>query len=267
MVGGTCERYTKNMNELERYLGADDGFELHHFILSAIEKLTGLTFEDILDRRENVREYHWDCYLEKGLPGYSQGPTLIEIAGSYQFADHFGGSIIGYEEKYTFLFIFNSDKRDFSNFPKNVHFLFRDTLEAWAKQFPVEKYLWLNGDPSLINEETFEDLNESLKNQLKRLFKDQNPSLLLGAGVSKEYGVPSWKDLLTRIKEKISADQGLPKSSMVFEKAGNTNIIVGQLVQMMSNHDAINMLENLLYSNIDNPSILRRKQLFLRSQN
>jgi len=241
------------VNESGAFLGADNGFELYYFILSAIEKLTGLTLEDILDKRENIRGYHRDCYLEKGLPGYTSGPTLIEIAGSYQFADHFTKPMIDFDKNYTFLYILNTSERNFPDFPANVHFLFRNTLEEWAEKFPVGKYLWLNGDPSLINDETFEELNGSLKRQLKRVFEDQNPALLLGAGVSQEYGVPSWNDLLKCIEETIIEKQDLPKSTKVFEKAGNTNIIIGQFVQMMNNDEVIHLLESILYAKLRNP--------------
>jgi hypothetical protein len=231
--------------ENDLFLGAANGFLLSKFISSVIERRASSFKKDYCSDKEGHQKF--DYFLPKGFSPFTNGPTFVEMFMTPNFLFPSIFSNLKVQGKYQYLFFSNCIPPRNFKFPSNVVPIFRDKLRGIINENPVEAYIWLNRDCGNITTENFEDFNSAVKKEIKKVFRIENPAFIFGAGVSRDYGSPSWKDLLASLKSEAIKKGGLPKETQLFDFFGNSAIILGQFFQEFNNNQMSDTIYRYLF--------------------
>jgi hypothetical protein len=111
-------------------------------------------------------------------------------------------------------------------------------FEELHTKYPVDYYLYYD-ESKEISFDDIDSYSNDLKIRLINDFKVNNRifSFVLGAGVSYDYNIPMWDDLLNKNLKEIKAKTSY-NEAYIFEKIGDTSLIKAQFVVDNLNDDA-----------------------------
>jgi hypothetical protein len=107
-------------------------------------------------------------------------------------------------------------------------------LSKLKEKYPIYNYIWLNGTPKSINDETFLEFQEQNLLSLKISMTITKIVPFIGAGVSTEYGLLSWSQLINKLKRRVYYKNKIKRDhGKTFEMIGGSYIAVSQFVKGM----------------------------------
>ena len=188
----------------------------------------------------------FDAYMEDGC--YIQnieinGPVLV----SYKIVSSLSvlrKAIEQYKQKISFhenlLFIIygisEEDIRDNIERIDNVYFFADETIEGWIKKYPIDYIkshtldrLYNNVQVNQIDIDDFINYNTYVITKLKNDIRTGDFAIVLGAGVSSDYGALSWDKLVLSFEKDINKLIPMDFDRQIKRKIGSTDLIHAQL--------------------------------------
>lgn len=182
--------------------------------------------------------------------------------------------VSGYSEKElptNYKYTLENDIRNGENTELLVSFLGDETIERWIKEFPVDYIrsqgntirLGVNGEIDKFKKKDFTENSENEINRLKKDIKNRNLSLILGAGVSVDYGALSWSKLVNAYEEEVLSLKNQAITDKLKDKLGSTNLIHAQLYKdMLGEDEFIKRLYKSLYGEYSKDKLKINTTLF-----
>ena len=129
---------------------------------------------------------------------------------------------------------------DFFNLASNHFFWSYSIIENLIRKYDVDYHIYVNQKTSL-DEESFNKYSQISVNILQKKMhaKRRKFTFVIGAGVSMEYGMMSWSDLIAKYVAAIT-NKNFSNYDYVFEKIGNSPQIKAQYI-VDNLHDGANL--------------------------
>ena len=118
----------------------------------------------------------------------------------------------------------------------NVYYFANETIESWINEYPLDyiksqdvERLYNNTKIDKFKIDDFIDYNKYVIDRLKNDIDNGDLSIVLGAGVSYDYGAVSWNDLVSSFEKDINESISLSFDNQIKGKIGTTDLIHAQL--------------------------------------
>ncbi len=177
-------------------------------------------------------KFHFDAYAPNGIDDL-EGNIIIEIKKNAPVAEIqnlYKRFKQNYLENFKLLVITDS---------KNKKVLEYNDLFVWGHEkiaylrnkYTVDAFNYFENVFDLT-EDDFISYNESNKNLLKNIISNNEKylTLVLGSGVSLDFGLPTWDDLINEFLSKITIKKGVTNFDYIFSKIGSSNLIKSQFI-------------------------------------
>lgn len=159
--------------------------------------------------------------------------------------------------------------------PENIYVFAKEILDQWISSYPISyiqsqtiNRLFNHAQIDKIKITDFLNNNKQVIDNLNMDIKKGNLSIALGAGVSYEFGAPSWKKLIKSFEAEIDNLLAKNLNENLKSKVGSTELIHAQLYKDILNEDKyFSTIYSSLYSNYLNKkqkhNISKNKTLYL----
>lgn len=139
------------------------------------------------------------------------------------------------DKKSRLLIITNSDIKNSKRFKDikvydDVTIWSLEDIEVLKTRYPFDSNT-VFGTEYKISAETISQVNETNINSLRTEIQGENYfTFVLGAGVSRDYGVPIWNSLIETFMKKVAEKTKLNDEEYIFSKIGDTSLIKAQFI-------------------------------------
>lgn len=174
----------------------------------------------------------------------------------------------------TYVFIiyglWEDEIRESAILPDNVLCFANETVERWINEYPLDYIksqdlirLYNNTKVNKFEIDDFINYNKYVVDKLKNDIDDGDLSIILGAGVSFDYGAVSWNKLVNSFEKDISEKISLNFDNQIKGKIGTTDLIHAQLYKdLLPNDKYYNRIYQSLYGNFTSSKLKKATTLF-----
>lgn len=249
---------------MEKRLSVFSEIELFQFINQYCEEGEFVKREYIgMDINSGGFRYIPDLYLPKGCRRLQlKEKTIIEVKTRVsretledlrRISDLFSSRFR--EKGYTFLCVIMDGSFEMFDCQKQMGVVGR--LNEWFKIVTYDELKRIAAG-SEENEKplTDDDLNKNIKANARKSFLTRKYSLILGAGVSIDAGLPSWDELMKRLIKQCRKNRKSPLEGKdyhnILKDCGSSSIILGRLIQTLFDDNVTefnNAIKHALYGN------------------
>lgn len=152
----------------------------------------------------------------------------------------------------------------------NVYYIANETIERWINEYPLDYIksqdlarLYNNTKVNKFEIDDFINYNKYVVERLQNDIYNGDLSLVLGAGVSYDYGAVSWNDLVSSFEKDISESISLSFDKQIKGKIGTTDLIHAQLYKDLLPKDKYyNRIYQSLYGEFNSSKLKEATTLY-----
>lgn len=248
------ERNAYMHGSLEKLEYANDKFDKIRFRFDAYSKI-GFSYEDIEIPGPVIFEYkltnsldYLKSIVQKFLEKIPDGTKFVFIV--YGLSE--------YEIRH-------------SDIPQdNIYYLANETIEKWINEYPLDyiksqdlERLYNNTKVNRFEISDFINYNQYVVDRLKNDIDNGDLSIVLGAGVSVDYGAASWEALVSSFEKDVNELISLNFDNQIKSEIGTTDLIHTQLYKDLLPEDKFyNRIYQSLYSNFTSSKLIEATTLY-----
>ena len=224
-------------------------------------------------------KFRFDAYSKKGFSYRGiqiQGPVFFEymLTNSLEQLDLKVKKLMEIvpDSKWVFI-IYGLSEYEIRNsdIPQdNVYYFANETIESWINEYPLDYIksqdlarLYNNTKVDKFEIDDFINYNKYVVDRLKNDIANGDLSIILGAGVSYDYGAVSWNKLVKSFEKDIYETISLDFDNQIKGKIGTTDLIHAQLYKdLLPNDKYYNRIYQSLYGNFTSSKLKKTTTLF-----
>lgn len=154
--------------------------------------------------------------------------------------------------------------------PDKAYVLGDETISKWTNEFFIDYIksqaidrLYNNSHVNKIQHSDFKKNNNLVLNRLHTDFCESDFAIVLGAGVSMDYGALSWEKLIASFESELEEAEDIKFSSNLKTKIGTTDLISAQLYkELLKDKKFYNRIYKSLYTTFDVSKLVKNTTLY-----